>query len=63
MNGPSPQAPTDGAPVDTTVTSRPATSYRWRICALLFFGTTLNYIDRQVLSILAPQLQEMFAWQ
>ncbi len=37
-------------------------SYRWRICALLFFATTINYIDRQVLSILAPQLQEIFKW-
>lgn len=37
-------------------------SHRWRICALLFFATTINYIDRQVLSILAPQLQEIFNW-
>lgn len=36
--------------------------YRWRICALLFFATTLNYLDRQVLGILAPELQEAFAW-
>ena len=27
--------------------------YRWAICALLFFATTINYIDRQVLGILA----------
>lgn len=27
--------------------------YRWLICALLFFATTINYIDRQVLGILA----------
>ncbi|MBN8837614.1 MAG: MFS transporter [Sphingobacteriia bacterium] len=27
------------------------TSYRWRICALLFFATTINYLDRQVLSL------------
>ena len=31
--------------------------YRWTICALLFFATTINYIDRQVLGILAPTLQ------
>ncbi|KAA6351110.1 Hexuronate transporter [termite gut metagenome] len=37
-------------------------SYRWRICGLLFFATTINYVDRQVLSILAPQLQEIFNW-
>jgi ACS family hexuronate transporter-like MFS transporter len=27
------------------------TSYRWVICALLFFATTINYLDRQVLSL------------
>lgn len=37
-------------------------SYRWRICALLFFATTINYIDRQVLGILAPQLQNDLGW-
>jgi ACS family hexuronate transporter-like MFS transporter len=28
-------------------------NYRWVICAMLFFATTINYIDRQVLGILA----------
>lgn len=37
-------------------------NFRWRICALLFFATTINYIDRQVLGILAPQLQEDLGW-
>jgi len=37
-------------------------AYRWKVCALLFFATTINYIDRQVISILAPQLQEIFEW-
>jgi len=37
-------------------------SYRWRIVVLLFFATTINYIDRQVLGILAPQLQQQFGW-
>ncbi len=37
-------------------------NYRWRIVVLLFFATTINYIDRQVLGILAPQLQELFSW-
>lgn len=36
--------------------------YRWRICALLFFATTLNYMDRHVLSILAPTLQNEIGW-
>jgi len=36
--------------------------YRWTICALLFFATTINYIDRQVLGILAPTLQTELRW-
>ena len=36
--------------------------YRWVICALLFFGTTINYIDRQVLGILARDLQREIGW-
>jgi ACS family hexuronate transporter-like MFS transporter len=36
--------------------------YRWVICALLFFAATINYIDRQVISILKPTLQTEFGW-
>lgn len=36
--------------------------YRWTICALLFFATTINYIDRQILGILAPDLQRIIGW-
>ena len=36
--------------------------YRWTICALLFFATTVNYLDRQVLSLLQPYLAEKFSW-
>lgn len=36
--------------------------YRWTICALLFFATTVNYLDRQVLSLLAPDLSKEFNW-
>jgi len=36
--------------------------YRWKICAMLFLATTINFVDRQVLGILAPQLQKEFAW-
>jgi len=32
--------------------------YRWKICALLFFATTINYVDRQVLALLKPVLQD-----
>lgn len=37
-------------------------NYRWVICGLLFFGTTINYLDRQVLSLLHPILEEEFGW-
>ena len=37
-------------------------NYRWTICALLFFATTVNYLDRQVLSILKPLLEKEFDW-
>src|SRR5215204_6187929 len=36
--------------------------YRWTICALLFFATTVNYLDRQVLSLLQSDLAEEFGW-
>ena len=36
--------------------------YRWVICGLLFFATTINYIDRQVLGILSKDLQLAFGW-
>jgi ACS family hexuronate transporter-like MFS transporter len=36
--------------------------FRWTICALLFFATTVNYLDRQVLSLLAPDLSKEFGW-
>ncbi|MEZ0470761.1 MFS transporter [Luteimonas salinilitoris] len=36
--------------------------YRWRICALLLAATTINYIDRQVLGVLAPFLQDEIGW-
>jgi ACS family hexuronate transporter-like MFS transporter len=36
--------------------------YRWTICALLFFATTVNYLDRQVLSLLKPALEKEFDW-
>ena len=36
--------------------------YRWTICALLFFATTINYLDRQVISLLKPYLEVQFKW-
>lgn len=36
--------------------------YRWTVVALLFGATTINYVDRQVLGILAPTLQHDLHW-
>lgn len=44
------------------MTAQAIGKYRWTICALLFFATTINYIDRQVLSLLQPHLAEKFGW-
>ncbi len=38
------------------------TRFRWVICALLFFALTINYLDRLVFGILAPELQKVFHW-
>ncbi|MEW6507150.1 MAG: MFS transporter [Bacteroidota bacterium] len=37
-------------------------NFRWKIVVLLFFATTINYIDRQVIGILAPVLQKEIGW-
>ena len=39
------------------------THYRWLICGLLFFATTLIYVERQVFGILKPSLMEQFHWR
>ncbi|MBN2195960.1 MAG: MFS transporter [Polyangiaceae bacterium] len=36
--------------------------YRWVVCALLFFATTVNYIDRQILALLKPILDQELGW-
>src|SRR4030042_4550185 len=37
-------------------------NYRWLICAMLFFATTVNYVDRAVLGVLAPTLRTEIGW-
>lgn len=39
-----------------------ASNYRWVVCALLFFATTINYIDRQILGLIKPILDEQLHW-
>jgi ACS family hexuronate transporter-like MFS transporter len=36
--------------------------FRWVICTLLFLAATINYIDRQVIGLLKPTLQQQFGW-
>jgi MFS transporter, ACS family, hexuronate transporter len=51
------------SPADARISPRPAKSHtRWTICALLFAATSINYMDRQVLGILAPVLQHSIGW-
>lgn len=54
----------DQLPADSPTQGLPAKigNYRWTICALLFMATTINYIDRQVIGILAPTLQKEIGW-
>src|SRR2546422_11736130 len=42
--------------------SRLLSNYRWTICALLFFATTINYIDRQILALLKDRLDAEMGW-
>jgi ACS family hexuronate transporter-like MFS transporter len=37
-------------------------NYRWVVVALLFFATTINYLDRQVIGFLKPTLEGQFGW-
>src|SRR3954447_20343293 len=46
------------AAVQTTKIGR----YRWTICSLVFYATTINYLDRQVISLLKPTLEKQFNW-
>lgn len=38
------------------------THFRWSICLLLFFATTINYVDRQILSLVKPILDDQLHW-
>ncbi|MFD0792144.1 MFS transporter [Mucilaginibacter litoreus] len=38
------------------------TNYRWTVVVLLFFATTINYLDRQVIGLLKPTLEKQFNW-
>ena len=40
----------------------PTDNYRWTVCALVFFATTINYLDRSVISLLKGDLELQFHW-
>jgi ACS family hexuronate transporter-like MFS transporter len=46
----------------TPVSQKKMDNYRWTICALVFFATTINYLDRAVIALLKPYLTEEFNW-
>src|SRR3954449_5475234 len=54
-----PSSPT--RPAAAPVSAR-AGHYRWTICGLLFLAATINYVDRQVIGLLKPTLQQQFGW-
>ncbi|HWA84298.1 MAG TPA: MFS transporter [Fimbriimonadaceae bacterium] len=37
-------------------------NYRWWIVAMLFFATTVNYVDRQVIGVLKPNISDALGW-
>lgn len=37
-------------------------NFRWTICSLLFIATTINYVDRQILSLVKPILDVELGW-
>ena len=47
---------------EAATTNSRAGYFRWVICALLLFGTTKNYMDRQVLGVLKTTLQHDLGW-
>jgi len=62
MNDASEIATLPKAHVATQKISERVGRYRWVICGLLFFATTVNYVDRQVLGILSKELKTAIGW-
>jgi ACS family hexuronate transporter-like MFS transporter len=50
------------ASMSPTIARPERSHYRWTVCALLFFATTISYVDRQVLSMLAKTLETHIGW-
>jgi len=56
------QTPTPNLLAQGVVAATRVGHYRWWICGLLFLASSINYIDRQVIGILKPTLQQQFGW-
>ena len=52
----------DGSALAAETVGQKIGRYRWVICGLLFFATTVNYVDRQVLGILSKDLKAEIGW-
>ena len=55
-------APDFLAPIGEVPRSAGSSRIRWTVCAMLFFATSINYMDRQVLGILQPLLKHDIGW-
>ncbi len=45
-----------------TILTQKIGNYRYRILALVFMATTINYFDRSIVAVMAPTLQKLFDW-
>ena len=54
--------PTSGFSSTAANVNKQVGKYRWTICSLLFFATTINYLDRSVISLLKNDLEVRFNW-
>src|SRR6478735_1810180 len=52
----------NNAPEISSIQKQAIGNYRWTICALIFFATTINYLDRAVISLLKSYLEKDFKW-
>ncbi len=61
ISSPGSEATTVAAGVSTRIHTKIG-NFRWAICALLFFGVMINYMDRQILGIFKMTLQKELGW-
>src|SRR5215210_5296595 len=57
-----PLKPSAAGPGGNNAASSKIGNYRWTICGLVFFATTVNYLDRAVISLLKSTLETEMGW-